>query len=712
MPYTDLIARPSTLGREGSSDGRAAEVQDVVTQLRRDFAERDALYERYENTLNGLTPVKIPAAYDKTATVVRTPMAAHIVNSIVAALSVNAPTVQFQPTGFGNAPTENATSREKFFEASWLRQEREAKRRLFRLFMYSLVAKGEGILKTTERVVSAWGPYREYGREAYRALARDRSLDHDARERLHVSKMEQYKRDHAPYPITTTDVLPETFYYLKGQDGFTLCAEVKDVPYLDTLVRYGMGLDGRGYVVPQALGLPLPEWQNVMRGAGSVIKMHEVWTAGACTYVLCGPGQVARNGSGRDAGRGTVVKTLGNHGYGNPDTQTLWGPYFHALGTTTASRLPHRTGLGVLHGFLDLFPLLDSLVTIAHNNAVMTGFASFKKKRPASEQAIRPRGAQANPYGEDGDEDDEDEEVIEPGYVYPDDIEPIEMPRAGVDFDKFIAMVKQFLDLALPPAAQGQANADTSGYAFNQMAHLSRLAWDPILDNAEFALSDRVGFESHLIENRVKERVYAHGQVTSKSNPRRSVGALVSISPKELAGNHNYTVKLDPQTPSNQALEVRMHREMVDAGFESEADAIEALGGNWDEVNRQRLFESFTKLPEVQQRIFERAQQKLGWADAQELQKTREELALADAQAQSQQGAMGDTQGGLGAVGAVVDPAMGNMPAVPTPQGSISGVGPDQRAAVQSGAGGLPASLPGQGSVQSPPAGHVPLPGQ
>lgn len=715
MPYQGIL-KSNVSSSDNKDADKASEIAELVTQLRRDFTGRDALYQKYDATIHGETEVRIPAAYDKTAMIVRTPMARHIVDTIVAALSVNAPTVQFQPTGFGQAPNENATRRERFFEASWLRQERDAHRRLFRLFMYSLVAKGEAVIKTVERSKSAWGPYREYGRKMLDELGRDDELDDDARDRTFLGKLEAYKRDKAPYPITSTDVLPETFYYMKGLDGLTLAVEVKDVPYLDTLSRFKMGLDIRGNVVPAAMGLPLPEWQNVMRGAGQTIKMLEVWTAAECNYVLLGPGQ-SSGARARDMAEGTIVSTLRNHGYGNPYTQTLDGPYFHAQGTTTAHRLPEKAGLGVLYGFLDLFPLLDSMMTIAHNNAIMTGFASFKKNRPPSEQAIRPRNpGGANAYGEDGDEGDEDEDVISPGYIYPDDIGPIEMPKAGVEFDKFITMIRGFMELALPSVVQGVMSGDESGYALNQAAHLARLSWDPLLDNAEFALSDRVGFESYLIENHIGETVYAHGEVQSKTNPRRSSASLLSIGPKELRGNHNYRVKLDPQTPSNRSLEVRTHDEMVKAGFESYADAIEALGGNWDEVNRQRLFEEFTGTDEVKARIFDRAMQKLGWKDAKELEATREQLALADAEATggAAPGAGGDAQpvgGGMGAgPGAVIDPAMGNMPQQPTPQGSVSGVGPAGRAAIRQGMGG--GNLAGDAALTGPPSRHMPLPGE
>ena len=77
-----------------------------------------------------------------------------------------------------------------------------------------------------------------------------------------------------PYPIATTDVEPDSFYYYLTPDGYRLCAEVVDVPYLDALDRFGAGLDGEGRVTApvkglkpgDAYGLPRPEWSRAMHG--------------------------------------------------------------------------------------------------------------------------------------------------------------------------------------------------------------------------------------------------------------------------------------------------------------------------------------------------------------------------------------------------------------------------------------------------------------
>src|SRR5215471_16991422 len=129
---------------------------ELAQQVQRDFAGRDKLYRDIDQTLYQEFPIAIPEAYRKTAIQVRAPLALHIAQNISAALSVNAPQVGFRPIGFGDVYQENSTRRERFFEASWLRQEQESRRQLFRVFMWALAVKGEAILKTCERSSVAW----------------------------------------------------------------------------------------------------------------------------------------------------------------------------------------------------------------------------------------------------------------------------------------------------------------------------------------------------------------------------------------------------------------------------------------------------------------------------------------------------------------------------------------------------------------------------
>jgi hypothetical protein len=712
---------------------RSAEVTELVNQLGDDFARRDDLYRTIEKCVHSEYALNVPEAYQATAMQIRTPLALNVVNTVTAALSVNPPSVNCEPLIRGLKGQQNAEKREHFFEASWARQESDSRRPLLRLFMGSLVAKGEGVLKTVERSKAAWGEYRARSKKLLTDLsALDDGVSREARDEYYDEATEEYKKA-APYPIATTDVPPEQFRYWRNEDGFTACAEVSEVPYLECLARYQQGLDARGHVVPQAYALPRAEWQRVM-GNTRTVRRIEYWDYKECVTVLCGPGQ-ARNA--RKATGGQIVRRITNHGYGNPWTKTLNGPYFHAQGIVTPSRLPEKAGLGVLYGFLSLFPALDTYLTIQSNSAFLTGFAAFRRRTPAGQlvpgiPVTGPGSAQTGAaYGQDAG-DLQGRERIEPGYIYPYDLEPLEMPKSGPDLDKVILALRALIEISLPSVVSGVISGDESGYALNQAAHLARLAWDPIVRNAERALGERTSWESWLIEKKVREPVYAFGDAPGAGTRPVLLGrsrmaahdtarslrsarqSWLSIGPEDLNGYHRYTVRLDPETPSNRVIEVRTHTEMVAQGFETRAQAIEALGGDPAEVQRGRMVEALMEDPEIMARLRKRTFQRLG-------------ILTQDAAGPGQQGQPGangaqqlippgatmspnQAEGFEAGAPDVFQPGQAGAPLMNGQGGPASAPG---NAASNRGGQGLPPLANAAPRVQGPtmPGRHIPLPG-
>ena len=154
------------------------------------------------------------------------------------------------------------------------------------------------------------------------------------------------------------------------------------MPYHEALERFSLGVDRDGHlysaadITPQYLGLARAEWAETMRSARtSTITCIEAWDYQKQSIVCIGPGDTSSRGG--SLGIGTLVRETEHH-YGDPNLKTLRGPYFHALGTTTASRMPERSGLSILFGFLRLFPLLDSMLTIQANGAFTDRFPAFR----------------------------------------------------------------------------------------------------------------------------------------------------------------------------------------------------------------------------------------------------------------------------------------------------------------------------------------------
>lgn len=677
---TDLIERPATYSRSTASDaGVVSEVTEITNQLREDFKPRDDVYKTIDDVLYGDVPIDIPPAYQEFAEEVRSPLPLHITNTITAALTVNAPTVRFQPAAFGDTAQTNGTLREHFFEASWKRQEDEADAQLFRKFMHALVTKGEAILKTTERAKSAWSGYDAYSKKLLARLDEEED-DPAARDRTYNQDTEEYKRGRAPYPICTVDVPPECFYYLRGSGGLSCVAEVKRVPYYETLAKYEMGLDSNGKVVPMAAGQARPagEWGKVM-SKGRSLLMVEFWTWDLCRYLLVGPGDASS--SANAIGKGTLVRSF-KHGYGDPITKTLRGPYFQAMGVTTSHRAVDKTGLSILYPFLPLFPMLDRLLTARGANAALTMYAAFQRTTPDGGGLGDPAG-----YGSDGTGRRQEAVRVVPGEVFPYGVGPVEMPEAGREADKLIAFVREMIELALPSVVQGVVDTTDSGYQLNQAVHLAKIAWNPLVDNAQRALGRRVAFESRLIETKIQETVVVWGE-PAKSGRKTAEAGWLSIGPDDLNGVHRYEVRLNPETPSNRVIDVRTHAEMVKNRFETTAMAIEELGGNPDEVERGLLLEMLKTDPAILERMKQGVFAELALADQKALTGAEQKTGLGP---QEQPGAA------LGGAGQVFQPGQAGMPITPTTPG-----GP--------GIAASPAGAPA--GIQGPPANAQPLPGQ
>lgn len=697
--YTDTRGSTSESGNETMERLTC----ELAQQLQRDFHDRDRLYHDIDDTLFGNLPIDIPEGYRKTALEVRANLALHIAQNVSAALSVNPPAVSFRPVGFGDVYQENSTRRERFFEASWQRQEQEARRQLTRLFMWSLSVKGEGILKTLERSQAVWSTYAADA-AAYQKQLESDGLDQHAQDLAYDRKTENLKLG-LPYPIATTDVPPETFYYTKNENGYTSVVEIKDVPYLEALERFGAGMDASGNVTsgidPQAAQLARPEWAHVMKSAGSTnLRCIEAWDEHVQVVCLQGPNQQAR---GLD--RATLCRVV-HHSYGDPYLHTLRGPYFHALGITTASRLPEHAGLSVLFGYLQLFRFLDQLLTIQGNSAYMTGFATFKQNQ-------NPNAIPNLPYGADGREQ-AGIQKLEPGKLYPFDISPVDQPQGGADLGKMLQNIQQLVERAMPAAFSGAVGADQSGYALNQAAYLAGLAFNPIVANAEVALAERTGFESWLIENRISETVYAWGEQPGKPGGRGAgqiKGSWLKIDPDDLDGIHRYTIKLSPSTPSNEIIKVRSIGEKMQLKLITYENAVTEAGGNPDEVEQSWLLHDLKQSPEIQQTLKDQVFQKLGTIQSQRMSGPGQP-GMAEMAGLSPAGppGAGAPTAVPGTPGTPPSGVVGGMPGNPVPSpGRGLPIAPPPP-----GGGGIampPGGVPGTGNpvVPNPPPNSLPL---
>jgi hypothetical protein len=621
------VATPTRFRQATSQDDARLldQTLDLANELRTRFRVRNQLFALIDSVIFQDTYVEIPEAYRKTALEMRNPLAIDIVDTTVSALCANPPEVQYHPTAFGDAAQQNATLREHFFDASWHRQEQDSRRPLLRSFMWSTVAKGEGWLKTISRVNSAWREYSSQVKAMEEEIMAEQQYDEDAQRRLFNRQTEELKLL-APYPIATTDVPPETCYYNQNENGFTAVVEVKTMPYLEALARFGTGLDRDGNVLapddwqsldPRAMALARSEWPRIVQQHRQ-ITVIEAWDYNTCAIVLCGPGQTAQASTVLQ--NGTLVRSI-KHGYGDPVLKTLRGPYFQARGLTTGSRLPERSGVSILYGYLMLFPLIDSLLTMQGNSAFLTGWPAFKRQTPPGQVPGIQGGV--GPYANDNRDVDAGQR-IQPGMVYPFDIGPIEQPKAGQDLDKILQNAQTMAMMAQPEVIRGGAGGAQSGYQLNQQAFLARLKWDPIVGNVGQALADRCGFESWLIERRIGEDVYAFAEERPPVQRGRYAGQTragwIGIGPDDLGGVHRYVVRLDVSTPSDDVVATRAIGEKMQLKLITYEQACRDSGSNPDEVEKSWLLQNMKQSGPVQQKLLELTFQKLGTILAAQMQ--------------------------------------------------------------------------------------------
>lgn len=708
MSFPSQAALVGTVGSNGTSPSvsqdRASEAMDFVADLRADFEKRDATFKLIDEVVFLEQKVNIPENFKNTAIEVRTPYARHIANQITAALSINTPKVHFDPILFGDPGENDSALRSRFFEASFHRQQREKRRRIFRLFMDAVVTKGEGVLKTQERKQRAWAKYTPYSRDLLKELdasVKSGEMDEDTRTRLWDVKTEEMKR-RLPYPIETTEIPPETFYYQYGEDGFVRVAEISAVPYFDILTKNKAALNQNGKIVAfddvASLAMPSDQWgtcfDKVAPGKRTIEKI-ELWDATSCQVILRGPGDFAPNGT-RRAGSGYVTREWKHH-YGDLDLGVLRGPYFHASGILTSSREPHKARLSILYAYLHLFPLLNALLTMQSQAAHSFSYPAYRRTTPPTYNLPE------SPFGSAADEITNAREKIVPGAIFPHDIAPMDQPHTSIDLDKAIQFIKSMIDLALPDTLQGAVTGEMAGYTLNQAAHLATLTWGPIVDNVQDCLSDRVGWESRLIDEHIGETVYVWGhsaQSRRSGATKQTKAGWIGIGPKDIDGVHDYEVTLEPATINTDQLELRILKDELDMRLIDPAEAVRKRGRNPVEVERAWLLYELKQDPEIRNNLKQRIFHELGTIEQQKMQQLGPDGQPAPVSGMPAGATPGVSQG-LPTTGFVL------------PQGSIPAAPP--AAPPAGGPGDLnmpPGPTPGSPAGARPvPAAHEPLPG-
>lgn len=665
------------------------DVIDVVLSLKHRFAARDQLFDKIDQMVFGKTPILIPEAYRYYALSAHSPLAMFASNMITSTLCSNPIKVQFAPVRMGEAGDENATLRENWHEASWERQEEDAARSVYYPWMFSLVTKGLAVQKTLLRSQSLWANYYTFSKGLYRRLKDNPELSDKERNQIWAKSTEEKKLT-VPFPIMTTDVPANTFYYLRGEQGLTVAAEHKFVPYSRLLADF----NGMKKIDPRALGLPVSRQDLPHYGSDEMLPVYELWTSTHVHWVVEGLGE-------QDTNQYLIGKMA--HNFGDEETGTLKGPYSIAQGVPTSSREPELEAVGALYAFLEVLPLLDAVLTARGQVAFYTGWPPLERiPRAGPLGGLNPEEVFA---GTPTIAEEDENPIFEPGNIMPIGVRFAQPPRTGEDLQALQGTLMEFIAPLLPASAYGAGPAE-SGYAQNQRLHMNMLVWNPFVKNAQNALAHRFTIEDMLIEE-LGEPVYVERWAKSKlveGGAKRERVRWLPLGPEDIQGASKYHVLIEPSTPSNDALLVKQLMDEKAAGWCSDYEALERLGKNPDEVMLQRDVERIMASPPVQQQMDEQILQGLGFGQEQKLREAQQRMAqLAAAGYNSPNGQPqppAPPSGGGGGPG-VYAPGVG-MPRFPTPAGAVQGPAPQ-----------APGPVPGNpAGPQLPPPGAFPLPGQ
>lgn len=663
----------------------AGAAMEVVRELQSRFTQRDALYQQSNEIVFQEREIKVPEVYQKYAMKVNSPLAFYVTHVLASTLGADPINIQLSPFQLGTTGDKNATRRERWHTGAGEQMERDGQRSIYFPFLFADVQKGEGWIKTMARNQRQWKPLYKHSADLLKELKADKSLTNKERNRRWSSRVEEYKKTQGAFPIVTTDVPPESVWYIMGEDGLSCVVESLEIPYSRAfaLFKNGESVDGKR-ISPEAMGLGSPPGQS-RDFASRVLKMRAIWDCEDLTYVVDNADQTE-----------SFLAKSSPHQYGDRERGVLKGPFFRAEGIPTGNRALHNSSWGLLRAFESVFPMLSATVT-------GLGQLGFYTSWPWLEQDASVIGREGGISPEDSWGDDptglakrtSQEVKIAPGQVLPPGIHFAQPPRNGQDLRILYDILMSFMEYVLPPVLRGSGGA--SGYDTNQRVHLGMLNLSMFVQNIQRTLSRREAWIDELITI-IGEKVYVE-HATKTVGQSRARAEYLGLGPEDVASGRHYIVVMKPSTPSDKSLLVKQKIDEVNNGFQSRASAMEELGYNVDEELLQIQVEQILASQPVQDEINRQIFQRLGIVQAETLNRTNQDFArlLAQGYGQPPGGAMLPQQGGVYAPGE-------GMPLLPP--------GPGAGNAPMPGGGGLPGN-PGGGpaGVMRPPPGSYPLPG-
>ena len=480
----------------------------LLNQLGREFQTRDQLTRMFRRLRFLEEPVRIPAAYQGTATEIRTPAAAEINWRIVGTLQSGNRVLTVTPLSGDQDDREDANNKEDWTIGGRRRMQKDQNRDVDAMMTDAQVSDGTAWSKQLLRTDS-W--YEYPGRDTEEAAAE------------YLKRVKKWKMT-APFPIYYRDLDPLTVYPIESGNGIEAVIEVsyRNKRILDQMypAKY---INGK--IMPREVGPPTAAVSDTMGiYSGSVFapnqRFVEYWE---------------RPSRGRDWGWavymvGSDVVKVFKHKYRNV-------PYFRLYGQQTSSTNPGYAALPVLFPYYWGLIGLNALLTMKMNASFLWAYP-IPYILTAADSPISPEMIM------------QQSQKLESGKMFRgmpgQQLGFLANPGTIVDLDETIRYLQNQLDRLLDPVLYGIGGAQQPGYTVSQLQNAALTVFRPLTDNQEMYYEDTTEHMWRCVEL-WGEEIFLNVPSKKRNAPRR----FLSLGPKDVDGYYDNHWKIAALLPAD-----------------------------------------------------------------------------------------------------------------------------------------------------------------
>jgi len=534
------------------------ELSALKGRLQTKWASRDELIREMRELRYQEREPDVPVAYE--AERVKTPIAYQMVERIVGTLTADRPQIIVPPASQTERAAEQASELEKGTLAILDEIARQQGEDPLERFIECLIADGHGCMRML------------YAPQIWKGMPRKKKSESD---RDYVKGIEEWKRGRK-IPVNWQWVDPLNVYPVFSEMGLAYVLEIdrRDIATINP---------AKWSVVKDA-----PELNELVRNSDSgeddgLVEFMQLWTEDELIYAV----------------NGEIVHQT-KHRYGR-------APYVYAYGISPSTTDRKYRGLSVLFPLRNILPYLDRLMS-QKATAIRIWAWPTPVVRLRSNQALLGQLSNGQVEVETGVPRTIE---IRPGQLIElfedEELTFLTWTGNGPDADEMIAIIQGMIQKAgLSDVMYGQASSGDSGYLVNQLIAAARMKLKPIITHAEFAAEHIVQVLWDIVENQIKQPLYAFQQ-------EGKVTGWIPLDPDDMNGYRQVRVKVNPLLPTDKYAQSSRAINEYKAGLRDQRSAMEEIGIDQpDEMQVRILVDEFKREPAIRQILVGEAAKRLG----------------------------------------------------------------------------------------------------